>query len=246
MPAAPSRRQRGRRALWDIKIPFLLQVANQTVIAWGCLLSSACADRNIHSEGCVVSVVTWRLLAVRDVPQRVSGMRDRGLSEQCLVRASIWQAMFSQGMRSTVSALVTFGLNQRFSAFYICIDWVKTPPHLADALAEAPCEIPHFIILFFAMIHRGHARRRLLPPSGLILSLLLKYANMDHGGINTWLAANEEGINRHRILQEPFGDISMKMVGVALQRFVYLYIFKTKTNVGCRVHKCPSDPLSLT
>lgn len=38
----------------------------------------------------------------------------------------------------------------------------------------------------------------------------------------------------------------MSMVGAALQRFVYLYTFKTKTDAGCSVHKCPSAPLSLT
>lgn len=61
------------------------------------LLSSACADRNTHCKGCVVAVVTCKLLAGQDAPQRVSRMRVRGPSKQCSVRASIWWAMFSQG-----------------------------------------------------------------------------------------------------------------------------------------------------
>lgn len=78
-----------------------------------------------------------------------------------------------------VSALMTFGLNQRFSTFYIYVHWGKPPPHLADALATL-WDHSHFIILFFAMIHRGHARRRPSPPSGLILPSLLKYGSWWH------------------------------------------------------------------
>lgn len=62
-----------------------------------CLLSVACADRNIHDEDCVLNVATSRFLIGCDVPLTVFRIRVRGLSEQCLFRASIWRPMFSQG-----------------------------------------------------------------------------------------------------------------------------------------------------
>lgn len=78
------------------------------------------------------------------------------------------------------SALMTFGLNQRFSTFCICVHWHKKPTTPCGCTGNSVGSIAYYSHFFWAMIHRGHAWRRLSLPSGLLLPSLLKYASWWH------------------------------------------------------------------
>lgn len=145
-PAASWRRQRSWRALWDNKKPSYYRW--QTIIAWGCAAFRAWP---VLTGISMTKAVFWVLLH-EDSLQDVMSHSESPEWESEAYLSIVWLGHAYGGLclvRDEVaeSALLTFGLNQRFSKFYIRVHWGKSPPHLADVL-EAWWDHLHHIIVF--------------------------------------------------------------------------------------------------